>query len=528
MRRLRTLFVLAALAAILGALTFFDHRRLSTDERHQARGRLFPGFDRARIDSLRLTRGKSAVELVRKGDAWWIAAPSSLAEPTAVDAVLGELDFGQVERRISNADPALREKLGLRSPRATLEAGGRTFQIGGDAPDGSTVYVASSKDPDVLVVERRFFDVLDKSAEGWRSLRLTLTEPDQGHALAVGEVALERQGAGWALEKPIAARASTTRVDALLAAIDRARAHSARPGTFSGGEPILIDGVLQARLGGPCAGHSDQLEVARSDGLILCFASADLAPVRAGASSLRERRLFPLSLDEVDGVDVADESTHRTLELRRADAAWRIVAPLESAGPADDGAVRDWLSPLLALTASGHGPPGKTAITLRLRARGENITVELAPPEGGQVRALRQGEGDALLIPAPPAALLAPSPLQFRDRRIFNFRADDLSSLTIKERGAPSPADGAALDRFRDSLSELRADRFDPDASFTAIRTLRFTEAGSATARELSVGAADADGCLAETAGAPRFHLPAATCRALLSPMVRKVAPGPP
>ncbi|MFI5289407.1 MAG: hypothetical protein ACHQ17_07150, partial [Polyangia bacterium] len=149
-------------------------------------------------------------------------------------------------------------------------------------------------------------------------------------------------------------------------------------------------------------------------------------------------------------------------------------------------------------------------------------------PEGGQVRALRQGEGDALLIPAPPAALLAPSPLQFRDRRIFNFRADDLSSLTIKERGAPSPADGATLDRFRDSLSELRADRFDPDASFTAIRTLRFTEAGSATARELSVGAADAEGCLAETAGAPRFHLPAATCRALLSPMVRKVAPGPP
>jgi hypothetical protein len=124
--------------------------------------------------------------------------------------------------------------------------------------------------------------------------------------------------------------------------------------------------------------------------------------LRAPPTSLYQRRLFPLRLDDLVAVDVGP------LSLRRADGRWQIVAPVAAAGPARDEAVRAWLEPLLAAEARAFAAAAPVSgVHARLATRDDDISADLAG-----VTARRAGESVALELTTPLALTIDPAKLR--------------------------------------------------------------------------------------------------------------------
>ncbi|HUS64873.1 MAG TPA: hypothetical protein VMZ28_10045 [Kofleriaceae bacterium] len=346
MKTYRTLAGLAVAAAIVAGLVWWDRGRPGTDESGRARDRLAPAFDRARATTLEVRRGAVTTRLVHDGAVWWLASPHLRAEEQVVDPILGTLEYGRLERRVPHADAKLRAQAGVDTPRVVLTVGGTTWKLGTDDPSGRGVYLVRSDDPDLLVAEHRIVEVTDLPQDSFISHRLTLDSPDAASSIAIGPLLLERKN-GWQVRRPYAARADDKTVSELIDALARARATRVlAAGPTVATVPLLLDGKPQSTLGGACPG-SDELQVARQDGALLCFAASSLQPLRRPPEAFRELRVFPFALNDIVAVDLKD-GPHE-LRLRREANVWRLVAPLAAAGPVSDAKVRAFLLPLLAL-----------------------------------------------------------------------------------------------------------------------------------------------------------------------------------
>jgi hypothetical protein len=136
----RSTTMLAVLLVLAGIGLYADRSCRGTDDVLRARTRLYPDFDRRRVQSI--TVGKEQLT----GD--------------RLESVIAELDFGRLERRI----PAREPSMGLDTPRAVItvrEIGGatHTFSIGADAPHG--VYL--SRDGEVFVIDRKLLELSSPS-----------------------------------------------------------------------------------------------------------------------------------------------------------------------------------------------------------------------------------------------------------------------------------------------------------------------------------------------------------------------------
>src|SRR5262245_6724394 len=131
----RSTGILALLLVLAGVGLWADRSCRGTDDLLRARTRLYPGFERSRVQSVS-TAGET-----------WTSGPR-------FEAIVAELEFGRLERRLSAPEATDRRTLGFDPPRVTLavrEQGGatRTFAVGADVPSGKSVYVARDRDPDV-------------------------------------------------------------------------------------------------------------------------------------------------------------------------------------------------------------------------------------------------------------------------------------------------------------------------------------------------------------------------------------------
>lgn len=373
MRRNASLVVLAVVGALVAALVVWDQRRPTTDEQKRDLERLLPGFDRAGATEIEIDRRGTVTRLRHEASGWWLVGPPRRrADDTAVDSLLAAIEYGRVDRRVSD----LRVE-----PRVVVRVEGHTLAIGGDSP-GRGVYVARDGEPGALVVEHRLVEVADLDPRLWMSMRLVLADPATARSIATGAWTLERK-AGWRVTRPYDERANDAAVDALVQSLERMRAVEVRDHVANADQPLSLDGALQARLGGACA--------ERADGASLCFRDGDFNAVRAPVEHYYERRLFPLRADDLVAVEVGP------LQLRREAGAWRVIAPLSAVGPARDEAVRGFVAPLLAAEARSFSvapPAGGTRIRLatrddevvavvagtHARRAGDTLTLELAVP----------------------------------------------------------------------------------------------------------------------------------------------------
>jgi Domain of unknown function (DUF4340) len=551
-RRRGTLVALGVTAALVGGLVWWDRARPTTDDARAARARLVPGFDRARVTTIELARaGAAPTRLVRDaGGGWWLETPRRRADDARVEAILSQLDFGSVERRVA-ATAAERARFGLDAPRMRVTAGDVAIAVGGDAPAGR-VYATRGGERDVLVVERRLYDVLDVDRAALTSRRLTVGTVDDARAVTVGELAVAESHGAWRIERPIHARARTEAVANVVAALGRATATRLLPDATpangatpaANGRLVALDGREQARIlgggggagGGGAGACGAEVEVARADGARLCFTAASLAPLGATAAQLRETAVLPFAPADVTQLDF--EHGAARLSLRRDAGAWRIVAPAGWAGPADADGVREWLDAIAALRPRGATPAFHSDARVRIAA-GDDVVVALV--RGGA--AYRDGEPDATDFGAALDALLprdelASFALRFRPRRIFAFSADAVVRVTAEEGGRAeeavrtdrfrltrpfaADADDAQLARVIGRLSSLRAERFVTTATTPPWPDARFVTAYAADAHAsdaglegqwwVELGARDATGCLARHGAAPTFRLSREAC----------------
>jgi hypothetical protein len=484
------LLVLALVGAAVAVAVWLDRGRPTTDERRVEHAQLAPGFDAARADVIELERDGKRVRVEKRNGAWWLGP--TRADDAAVEAIVSTLQYAQVERRAPIALP---------SARATLTAGGITLRIGGDAP-GRGVYV--ERLGEVVVAEPRLLEVVEAELA---SARLTVGDPAGARTLAFAPLSLERQAGGWRIVQPSPARADGDRVDALLAALARARAASTvtpGPAPLPGDRALVLDGKTEARLRD--GGCRDQVLALRADGAALCFDRAALSPLFE-PGELRDPHPFPFRLDEVDALDVREGAA--TLSLRRAEHAWRITAPLDAAGPADDGAVREWLDALVHARARRFAAPGRALATVRMAAGGDEVSVEIGRTDT-ELTALRRGEAEAGYLPSSTLKLIDTDPLRVRSRRIDTFRPADVTALSVDGVELRRPFSEAAR-RAIEAFSDLRASQL-IRRQFPTTRTLTARVAG--VPHTLELGLSDADGCLARENGLA-FVLPPATCAAL-------------
>jgi hypothetical protein len=466
----RSLVVLALAAAGVLVLVWWDQRRPSTEDAARLREQLVPGFRHEDVHDLTITRGGQVTRITRTGEVWTVTG-GIRADEEAVDALLSEIELGRVGRTVGRADAALRAKLGLEPPRVRLQLDGTQLAIGADAPGG--VYVLRNEE--ARVADHHLVEVADR--DEWRSRRLTLTNMAQATTLSLGKVKLARSGGGWTVD---GVPANAHAVDQLLDAIDSARATRFGP-VGPGGEPLVINDRLEARILGNCA--------ARADGAELCF--DDLSKLRVDATQLRERRLYPFTADAITAVDLAEGG--RTLSLRRERGVWRIVAPLASVGLADDPSVHAWLEQLIKLESEG-GP--------------QTLTVRTA-----DATATHKVKDQSL------------DPLRFRDRRIIDLRPDEIGRIEVTEGGKtfaivrehhgaqadtfrtdpPSNADDEALAQLVETFAHLRADTFTREPPNPVARRLR------ANGHDVTLGR----DCHAQS-GDLTFTLTPADCQALL------------
>jgi uncharacterized protein DUF4340 len=400
-RKRGSLVVLAAVAALVAVLVWWDRRRPTTDESARERQHLVPGFDRARATELAIERRGVTTRLRHEASGWWIVGPPRRrADDGAVESLLGVLEFGTVERRIADVDGALAAKLGLQNPRVIVRVEGHVLRVGGDDPSRG-VYVTRDDEPGALVVEHRLIETADLDPRLWMSMRLTLSSPSEARKVAFGWT-LERQAGGWRVTEPVNVRAVDAKVDALLQALERARALHAESSDarLDGSVALAFDGQLQA--------HFLDDKARRADDALLTFRKSDLNLLFAPVAVFYERRLFPLRLDDLVAAELGP------LVLRREAGVWRIVAPLAAAGPARDEAVRALLEPLLAAEARSFSPtaPAAGAARVRLATRDDDISAVI---DGAHARR----SGDTLTL-----ELAAPLDLRFDTKRLGGAAAD--------------------------------------------------------------------------------------------------------
>ncbi|HEX4456871.1 MAG TPA: DUF4340 domain-containing protein, partial [Polyangia bacterium] len=214
MKRQAPLFILSAIAALVAALLLWDRGRPSSDDVARDREKLLPSFDRAAAMEIAIERGGVTTALRHEAGGWYTTTPHRRADDAAVEALLGALEYGQVERRVAHVDAATRAQLGLDRPRVTIRVAGHVLRVGGEAP-ARAVYVQRDDEPDALVADHRLVETADLDPSLWRSLRLTLSDPLEAARVAFGPWAAERRN-GWHITRPVTTRADDAKIDALL------------------------------------------------------------------------------------------------------------------------------------------------------------------------------------------------------------------------------------------------------------------------------------------------------------------------
>ena len=458
--------MLALAVAILGLLIAFWDRDEDTVEERLERARRAFRFDPARVDRLIVDTGDLFIECARHGRQWHLVRPlAARADSVAIERLLGALqdlprgDIILPPRR--TADAYL--PYGLDAPRARIAivAGPVTNQIfiGRRTPLGDGVYVRQTDHAGVARVSTALLALLPASADALRDRTLLAGTPADIERLdirsAAGYIQLARTKSGdWRIFQPVAARADSAAVGALLEALLGCRVTGfVQDGTsdlapYGLDSQMAVTAVLNTEIGDGSQMLSFGDSLPGNPALVYARLQAEnsIYAVPAGVrqallvkpEDLRDRRLPGLLPEAIQRVRI--EESERVLEFHRDDeGAWHLAAPLQA--PAGSEAIqtllRSWSE--VRLTAFANAPdtnPPPAARLIRIVSRdGRTPPVELhVGPQPGDSNSVRVAiAGDSSVAMASPAQLLdAPlDPLLYRSRQILSFPIADIADIQV-------------------------------------------------------------------------------------------------
>lgn len=202
-----------------------------------ANGKRVLGPEAAAVDSFMRTSGSGAiVRIEKRGDAWWLTQPYDWpANPNAVQSIVNELQFLEHETSFAVKDLAKSGQsladYGLAQPALTLAftSAGKSYvlKIGDSTKIGNRLYILSADGQTIHVVNRSLTDSLARPLEDIRSESIFTIPVFEVRSLSLQtaapanlKVRLRRDGARWAFETPILARANKAGVEGTINALN--------------------------------------------------------------------------------------------------------------------------------------------------------------------------------------------------------------------------------------------------------------------------------------------------------------------
>jgi Fe2+ transport system protein FeoA len=451
----RVVSVLGAIVLLLlGYLFVFERGSLTSKELAERKGRVLQTFGRDRVEELELVRGKERVAFTRKrledgtlGSFTMTSPRREEADESAIDGLLGELEWLSARRVIDSPTAADLSQFGLDAPAFTVSyrAGDAAtrLRVGKADVHGDNYYAQVEGEPRVLVVPKTLVEALDHSPGHFRTKQflgdiVSAWARKLDVQSGAASTHLEKyEGHWWVTDAP-RSFADDTRVRAAVKALDGLRATRYLEGEalarVSG--PALVPvatltlktipedaredvkpEAFTVTVYGACPEHADE-RVARSgtDGDLACVLSAD-ARALLDLGDMREHHLLPADPNEVEHITLVDGTG--VLDLRRKDADWEAV---KGGASPDTAAVEGWLASLRAVTGSyGESRPfaaGARLLTLGL-VGDRRVRIDVAGPIGGPLELVREGENVALHFAGDAPLLLTADSRRTEPLRLF-------------------------------------------------------------------------------------------------------------
>lgn len=453
-----TPILLATLCALLAAFILVVERDWrSTEERRDRASRLYD-VPSGEINWLSVKNPQDRILLQKIDGRWKISEPVEMpADGAAVESLIRDIERLEFDRQFDAADIEKGlEAYGLVPPAVVLRArwDGEEIELrlGARTPMGAGVYAQTRKNvPRVYAIGARVLDTLSRPASDWRSRKLADFETERVEEIRladpVSKIRLERRGDRWFMKSPLSARASATRVRAILSALDRARIErfvsddDSRLQDFGLKEP-RVSIHLEVRDGDDAEVHFGAADPERADAMlarrpesasIVSVSTNLLADLSTTAEELRDRRLIPVEPERIERV-VLTRGGLRMEAIRERDT-WKVVRPSElEMFPANGDAVTRFVRRCCELQSANFVADAVTDPT-KLGLDKPSARLEFwtkAGPEPAEGRPEAGGRRlDATLIVSPPSdgvrhCVVEPEPF------VLGLPEADLAFLDVK------------------------------------------------------------------------------------------------
>jgi hypothetical protein len=385
-----TLF-LALLALLAAGLLLFSQRSLT-----RTGGEVLLGFNPEKAEKIAIRNGGTEILLVRSKEGWQMKAPlADRADASAIRSLLANASGVTALDLLKHEDlkgSLNLELLELKNPKRMLTiTAGRNYTVSFGAEGATTnqLYARVDSDPSVYLIPTESVTQAFRPAEDFRDPRLTALSNDH-----LGEVTLHRKGGmqelriengrqGWRIVTPLAATADREAargwIESIVSAkVTRWMPHDTDPSTCGLDVPeavitLLPEGgeALRIVLGSEIAGSPGSRYASCSDRPGICVLSNMGPSLGITPSSLRSKKLTPLSLDAVDRIEIRPSGCFLPpLFLSRKkgteDWEWRHDGSGSPQGTLPDAQVMEWMTKLQEISAQGFEP----ATQERLEARG--------------------------------------------------------------------------------------------------------------------------------------------------------------
>jgi uncharacterized protein DUF4340 len=423
----RKLIVLTAAVVVLFAFVFLFERKLPTTAERQQKGDLVWEVPEDQIESVRLERPGSVVELERSGpSSWKLVKPDAYpADGFAASDLVSQL--ARLKRTGGDASEARPEDYGLQSPTAKATVVwkdaskpgkrlSRTLEIGIEIPGTDATAARAAGASAVIFVPTSLASAVRKSPDEFKSKEIFGSSSSETARLDVdrgrGKLSLAKKDGTWWLRQPLEDLADADTVDKLIGALTALRVIDFLPspegqGLASLGLAPPLFHVVMADAKGP--GVAVDFGATRSDGnsiyarrgnQVFTVATSVVEELSREAEAFRETHLVRFDRGTVESVEAVFPRSKFSFERR--EGAWTLAGKALSAAALDD-----LLTALLDLKSKSFGDEGR-AKALSGREPAATVTARV-PSAGPRVLKLYPGgaQSEATVSGRPGSFVLA-------------------------------------------------------------------------------------------------------------------------
>ncbi len=369
---------MAVLAGGLFAYIWFvEQHRESTREAAESSAKVV-SMDRDTVESISLRNGPTRIELRKKDGVWQMEQPhQDRADPSAIDRLIGLVSGLRHDAKIDLPKGREQETLkefGLADSESALvfrTTGGRETELllGKDSAVAGKLYIRKKGQDTAFVIRSELRDRIAAGADEYRDHRLSAASASAVEKFSIksgdAEIALERKSGAWDLVKPIRARASTSKINDLLAGMLTAPVSQFFPEAPSPehglAEPratisLVLEGQkepLVLHLGATPNGEQNKERTFAKfseRNAVVVLPNFPLDPlIKARPNDLRDRKLVRVEPDIVDRMTFEPQGRPPVVLMRKGEG-W-TYRDAEKEMPVKDGLASKILSEILAAEA---------------------------------------------------------------------------------------------------------------------------------------------------------------------------------